>query len=104
MIEKLTQIAPLSSWAVLAGATALLVGAFVAYSHAQLSVRAFGETFGGPASPGTLATMGRWTVALLAGGIALFGVLLGWPTLVVVILGAAAAVALGVEAVVRVLE
>lgn len=102
-MEKLTQIAPLSSWAVLAGATALFVGAFVAYSHAQLAARAFGESFGGPASPGTLATTARWTVALLSGGFALWGVLLGWPTLVVVILCAAAAVPLGIEAAVRLL-
>lgn len=101
MIARLTEIAPLSSWAVLAGATALYVAAFVAYSHAQTAWRAFGERFAGPASAGTVPSMARLTVGLLAGATALFGILLGWPTLAVVILCAAASVPLAVELAVR---
>lgn len=104
MIEKLTEIAPLTSWAILAASTALFVAGFLAYSHAQLAWRAFGERPRGPGDSGTVATMGRWAVALVAGGFLLWGVLLGWSTLGLVALGAAAAVAVGVEVAVRVLR
>lgn len=103
MLQSFTEIAPLSSWAILALSTACFVGGFLAYSHAQLAWRGFGERMDGPAGSGTVPTMARLAVALLAIGFALWGVLLGWSTLVLVTLGAAAAAALGIEAVVRVL-
>lgn len=104
MIEKFTQIAPLSSWAMLAAATVMLVGGFLAFSHAQLAWRAFGERWSGPAGSGTVSTMARWTISLIAGGVLLWGVLLGWSTLSLVLIGAVATVAVVLEAAVRLLE
>lgn len=101
MLQRFTEIAPLTDWAILALSTACFVGGFLAYSHAQLAWRAFGERMDGPAGSGTVATMSRWAVALVAAGFVLWGVLLGWSVLVLVVLGALGAAALGVEAVVR---
>ena len=103
MLQRFTEIAPLWSWAVLALSTACFVAGFLAYSHAQLAWRAFGERPDGPGGSGTVATMARLAVALLAAGFLLWGVLLGWSALVLVAFGAIAATALGIGAIVRVL-
>lgn len=104
MMERFTQIAPLSSWGILAASTVLLVGGFLAYSHAQLACRAFGERWSGPAGVGTVSTTARWSVSLLAGGVLLWGVLLGWSTLSLVLIGVVATVAVVLEAAVRLLQ
>lgn len=103
MLSKLTSIAPLSSWAMLAAATFLFVAGFVAYSHAQLTWRGFGGRPDGVAGSGAVSTLGRWAVVCLAVAFLLWGVLLGWPTLLLVVLGSVAAAALGIGLAVRVL-
>lgn len=87
MLDKIAQIAPLYMWALVLGSTALLLCGFVAFGHAKLVSQAYGETFGGGAAPGMLETMMRWTVILLAGGLLLFGVAVGWPVSVLAALG-----------------
>lgn len=103
MIQSLTEIAPLSSWAILVLSTLCFVGGFVAYGHARLARKGLGEPLDGPAGSGPVPTMARWMVALLAAGVMLWGVLLGWPVLLLVILGAVAAVPLAIEGAVRLL-
>lgn len=101
MIERLTEIAPLWEWAVLAGSTGAFVCAFVTLSHALLVRRAYEARFRGVAEPTALETMCRWTVIFAAAGFALWALLLGWPPLVPVLVSAVGAAALGVEVAVR---
>jgi hypothetical protein len=104
MLQRLTEIAPIGSWALLAGSTASFICSFLAASHLLLVRRAYGETFRGPAFPGILETMARWSVFFLASGFVGWGALLGWPAFALVIIGACGATALAMEAAVRVLE
>jgi hypothetical protein len=104
MLQRLTEIAPIGSWALLAGSTVSFVCSFLAWSHLLLVRRAYGETFRGPAFPGTLETMARWSVVFLAGGFVTWGALLSWSALALVIIGACGGTALALEAAVRLLE
>lgn len=101
MIQRLAEIAPLSTWALTIGAALLLLVSFVTYGHAKLVREAYGEEFDGVLVAGTLETMWRLTVALFAGGLFLWGAALGWPPWAMWPLGILAAVPLGLEAVAR---
>ena len=101
MLDRFTQIAPLSTWGLVLGATLLLVCGFVTFSHARVVRQAYGESFDGVLSAGVLESMVRWTGVLLPTGLLLWGVALGWPAAVLLGLGAVSALCLGAEIVAR---
>lgn len=102
MLDRLAEIAPLSTWSLTLGAAALLLLGFVTFGHAKLVHGAYKESFRGVVAPYTLETMVRWTVVLLTGGLLLWGLALRWPTGVVAALGGVAGAALLLEGIARV--
>lgn len=102
MLDRLAQIAPLSTWGLVLGATLIFVCGFVTFSHAKLVKQAYGETFDGLLAPGTLETMVRWTAVLLPAGLLLWGIALDWPIFLLATLGAVAGGSLLLEAIARV--
>ena len=101
MLDRIAQIAPLSTWGLVLAATLLFVCGFVTFSHAKLAKQAYGESFEGLLAPGILESMVRWTGVLLPAALLLWGIALGWPTLLLAGLGAVAAACLAFEAVAR---
>lgn len=102
MLAKLTEIAPLSTWALTLAAGALLLCGFVTLGHAKLVRQAYEAEYHGVLAPHAMETMSRWTVALLSGGLLLWGVSLHWSVVILGVLGAVAAVALLLEGIARV--
>lgn len=101
MLDRLAQIAPLSTWGLVLAATLLFVCGFVTFSHAKLVRQAYGEHFEGFLSPGILASMVRWTGVLLPAAFLLWGIALDWPALLLAALGGLSALCLGSEVVAR---
>ena len=101
MLSKLAEIAPLGTWALTLGAAALLLFGFVALGHAKVVHGAYKEPFRGGTSPAALETALRWAIAMLAGGLLLWGLSLDWGRGVLAGLGAVAGAALLLELVAR---
>ncbi len=101
MLDRFVQIAPLSTWGLVLGATLLLVCGFVTFSHAKVVRQAYGESFHGLLSPGVFESTIRWTGFLLPAGFLLWGIALHWPLLTLLSLGAVSILCLGAEAAAR---
>lgn len=101
MLEKLWDVAPPGTWAILSLAAILLLGGFVLLSHTLVRHKAYGDAFTGLTHPGRLAWTLRLGAACVLAGAALWAVALAAPWWVTAGLGALAALGVGLEAVAR---
>ena len=101
-MQKLWNVAPPITWAILGLAATLLLVAFVLLSHTLVRGKAHGDTYGGITSPGRLEWTLRIGVACLLAGLALWAVELDAPVAVIAGCAAGAAVAASLELVARV--
>lgn len=96
-MERLWEVAPPLTWAILTVSSLFYLTGFVLLSHSLVRHKGFGDRYGGLLSPGRLEWAARTGTACLLIGTALWGVELGWPPWALVGLGVLAAVALGLQ-------
>jgi hypothetical protein len=99
MLDRLWDVAPPGTWLVLSVAATLLLAAFILLSHTLVRSKAYGDAFDGLAAPGRLEWTLRVGAACLLGGVALWGLELGWPIGLLIALTAGAVAGLGLEVV-----
>ena len=97
MIRRMLSIAPAHVWILVSCAALLLLSAFVVLSHAMMRFKAYESEFNGPLAFGSVETLLRSGVALLAAGLLLWGLALGWPIVLLLGLGLLAALTLAGE-------
>ena len=71
-MQRLWEIAPPMTWALLATASVCLLGAFVLLSHSLVRRKAYGDSWSGWRSSGRLEWTVRGGVGLLVAGLALW--------------------------------
>ena len=101
-MQKLWNVAPPGTWAILGLAAILLLAAFVLLSHTLLRRKAHGDSYDGITAHGRLEWTLRVGFACLLGGVALWAVELNAPLSVVLALAAGAVVAAALEVTARV--
>lgn len=97
-MERFWEIAPPTTWALLALASVCLLGGFLLLSHSLVRSKAKGDEWGGWVARGRLEATIRLGLALLLAGGLLWAVTLSAPAAVLWGLGAGAALFGGLEA------
>lgn len=90
-------IAPAHVWILVSCSALLLLTAFVLLSHVIVHFKAYDKDFNGLLAFGSVETLIRSGVALLAAGLLLWGLALGWPAAPLIGLAIVSALALAGE-------
>src|ERR687888_451144 len=78
MFQQMVKLAPLGQWVRIGVAALLITLGIVGIAHLYIAIRGYRDYDLRPLSPGSLATVLRWTLFMFASGFAICGFDLHW--------------------------